>query len=98
MNKMKTAFFQNVPTPNRPVIFNSELCNGCNQCLEVCQVDVFMPNQNKGNPPVIMYPDECWYCGCCVNHCPSPGAIQFNLPLTQRVRWKRKETGEHFRV
>jgi hypothetical protein len=45
-----------------------------------------------------LYPDECWYGGCCVAHCPQPGAIRLNHPLAQRVRWKRKESGEHFRV
>jgi hypothetical protein len=33
-----------------------------------------------------------------VTHCPKPGAIKLNHPLTQRVRWKRKTTNEHFRV
>jgi hypothetical protein len=33
-----------------------------------------------------------------VDHCPKPGAIVLNHPLTQRVRWKRKSTSEHFRV
>jgi hypothetical protein len=33
-----------------------------------------------------------------VDHCPKAGAIVLNHPLTQRVRWKRKKTGEHFRV
>ena len=30
----------NVTTPGRPVIFNAEICNGCNHCVEVCQIDV----------------------------------------------------------
>ena len=98
MDHEKGCFTPNIPTPNRPVIFNSEKCVGCNTCVEICQVDVFVPNPENGRPPIIMYPDECWYCGSCVVDCPSTGAIQFNWPLTQRVRWKRKDTGEHFRV
>jgi len=89
---------QNVPTPNRPVIFNPGLCHGCNVCVEVCQMDVFIPNPEKRKPPIMLYPEECWYEGCCVAHCPIPGAIRLNHPLMQRVRWKRKATGEHFRV
>lgn len=88
----------NRATPHKPVIFNLDICDGCNTCVNVCQVDVFIPNPEKGGPPIILYPDECWYGGCCVAECPKPGAIKLNHPLTQRVRWKRKETGEHFQV
>jgi NAD-dependent dihydropyrimidine dehydrogenase PreA subunit len=98
MAQEKVYAAPNVPTPNRPVIFNPEICNGCNECIEVCQVDVFVPNPEVGKPPIILYPDECWYGGCCVYTCPNPGAINFNWPLMQRVHWKRKATGEHFRV
>jgi NADPH-dependent glutamate synthase beta subunit-like oxidoreductase len=51
-----------------------------------------------GRPPVAMYSDECWFCGVCVKHCPIPGAIKMEYPLNQRVGWKRKGTGEYFRV
>lgn len=88
----------NVSTPNRPVKFNEDICIGCNICVETCQMDVYIPNPEKGKPPIILYPEECWYCGCCVVECPKPGAIKLNHPLMQRVRWKRKSTGEHFRV
>jgi len=98
MAKETVYAIPNVPNPNRPVIFNPDLCNGCNTCTDICQSDVFIPNPEAGKPPIILYPEECWYCGYCVDLCPTPGAIKFNHPLTQRVRWKRKETGEHFRV
>lgn len=94
----KVYAFPNQTTPARPLIFDSEQCTGCNTCVDVCQVDLLIPNPVKGKPPVILYPEECWYCGCCTMQCPSPGAITLNHPLTQRVRWKRKKTGEHFRV
>jgi len=45
-----------------------------------------------------MYPDECWFAGCCIEHCPVPGAIRMEYPLNQKIGWKRKETGEYFRV
>jgi len=88
----------NLATPHRPVIFNPEICNGCNTCLEACQMDVLYPNPEKGKPPLILFPDECWYGGCCVGHCPRPGAIKLNNPIMRRVRWKNKATGEHFRL
>jgi formate dehydrogenase major subunit len=51
-----------------------------------------------GNQPLAIYPDECWFCGCCVEHCPVPGAITMEFPVNQRVGWKRKDTGEYFRI
>jgi len=98
--KNKVFILPNVTTPNRPVIRNPEICNGCNTCVDVCQIDVYLPNPEKGKPPITLHPDECWYCGCCVNECPrlSMGAIKFNWPLQQRGFFKRKDTGEIFRT
>jgi NAD-dependent dihydropyrimidine dehydrogenase PreA subunit len=83
---------------NWPVVFNQELCTGCNTCVEVCSMDVFVPNPEKGKPPIIMFPHECWFGACCESHCPVEGAISMQQPINQRVRWKRKGTGEHFRI
>jgi len=97
MTTEKVYATPNLITPNRPVKF-TDLCNGCNTCVDICQMDVLIPNPEKGKPPITLFPDECWYGGCCVAHCPVPGAIKLNHPLMQRARWKRKATGEHFRV
>jgi len=96
----KVYMMPNLVTPNRPVVFDENACNGCNVCVDICQMDVLFPNPEKGKPPIILYPDECWYGGCCVAHCPrmAEGAIKLKHPLMQKVRWKRKATGEHFRV
>ena len=51
MPQKKIYALPNIVTPNQPVIFNPEVCNGCNHCLEVCQVDVYIPNWDKGKPP-----------------------------------------------
>ncbi len=88
----------NAPTPGRPVLFDPDICTGCNICVHFCMEDIFLPAPEKGELPQILYPEECWYCGNCVDDCPEPGAIALNHPLMQRVRWKRKATGEHFRV
>ena len=98
INKETVYALPNLVTPNKPVIFDTDICNGCNACVEICQMDVLIPNPDKGEAPIILFPDECWYGGCCVDECPQPGAIKLNHPLMQRVRWKRKATGEHFRV
>jgi NAD-dependent dihydropyrimidine dehydrogenase PreA subunit len=92
MANEKVYAFPNVNSPSRPVIFTDK-CTGCNQCVEVCPIDVYIPNHEKGQPPLILHQDECWYCGCCVNTCPFPGAIKFNWPLQQRGYWKEKATG-----
>jgi NAD-dependent dihydropyrimidine dehydrogenase PreA subunit len=96
MPKKEILALPNVISPANPIIYNPELCNGCNTCVQVCQVDVLIPNPEKGQPPVILHPDECWYCGCCVNDCPQ-GAITFNWPLQQRGYWKDKATGKVLR-
>lgn len=90
----------NMVTPNRPLLFDDESCTKCNLCIEACPMDVLVPNPVEKGIPLIMFPDECWYCGCCEMHCPwyADGAIRMNFPVMQRVRWKRKDSGEHFRV
>jgi Na+-translocating ferredoxin:NAD+ oxidoreductase RNF subunit RnfB len=95
-----TRMFPNIVTPSNPVTFDEKVCIGCNQCVEVCVMGTLMPNPEKGKPPIVLYPDECSYDGLCVVNCPlwQKGAIQFHHPLHQNVRWKRKATGEHFRV
>jgi len=90
----------NPPTPNRAIEFNDEVCTGCNQCVEICRSDVLMPNPEKKKPPIVLYPDECWYCGCCVLECSRPGAITMHHPMNQSVSviWKRTTTGKRFRL
>ncbi len=71
-----------------PITIVPELCTGCNLCLHVCPVDLFLPNHDKGGPPHVLYPGECWYEGSCVDVCPEPGAIRLNRPPAMRVNWK----------
>jgi len=96
----KVYMVPNPPIPNKAVEFNPEICNGCNKCIEVCRTDILMPNPEEGKPPIVLYPDECWYGGCCVAECPRPGAITMVNPLEQKisVNWKRKDTGDYFRL
>ena len=53
--------------PNECVEINPELCIGCNSCVDVCRSDLLIPNHERGKPPYVMYPDECWFCGCCAS-------------------------------
>ncbi|WP_081578574.1 4Fe-4S dicluster domain-containing protein [Thermacetogenium phaeum] len=74
-----------------PIVFDPELCTGCNRCVDICQVDLFIPNPEKGKPPIALYVGECWYCGCCVMECPKPGAIKLRHPLMNQVHWERRK-------
>ena len=94
----KAYMVPNPAMPCQPVLFDLDLCNGCNECVDVCRTEVLMPNPVTGDTPIVLYPDECWFCGCCVQYCSMPGAIKMQHPLLHKVGWKRKETGEFFRV
>ncbi len=100
MSKNEIQAFPNIVTPQNPVIIDPAVCVGCNTCVELCVMDIMLPNPEKGKPPIILYPEECYYDGLCVINCPlwKKGAIKLNHSLNQRVRWKRKSTGEHFRL
>ncbi len=71
----------------KPVLFNGEVCNGCNMCVEVCPMDILAANPEKGKPPTVAYPDECWYEGSCLIHCHlrDKGALKLLTPLPMRV-------------
>ena len=100
MQKDTLFMVPNLPTPNKPIVFAEGACNGCNICVDVCPMDILFPNPRRGKPPILLYPEECWYDGCCVMSCPArfKGAIKLVHPMMQKVRWKRKDSGEHFRV
>lgn len=94
----KAYMSPNPMMPCKAILISPGLCIGCNQCADACRSDVLVPNPSKGEPPIVLYPDECWFCGCCTKHCPVPDAIKMEHPLTQKVGWKRKDTNECFRI
>lgn len=76
-----------VPSSARPLLFDEEKCVGCNACVEACQVDILLPNPEKGRPPLVPWPGECYYCGSCAMMCPRPGAIRLRHPLMNRAKF-----------
>ncbi len=83
--------------PGQSISIDPEFCIACNQCADTCRNSVMVHNPEKDQPPVVMYPDECWFCGCCTINCPT-GAIKMIHPINQKIAFKRKATGELFRV
>ena len=53
------------------VSLDKDVCNGCEECLEVCTTGVFEIRNGKSVP---VYPDECIGCESCVEVC-ERGAI-----------------------
>lgn len=76
--------------PARPIVIDADKCAGCNRCADACPIDIFMPGEGRGEPPYAAYPDECWYCGCCVMECPAK-AVTLTHPMMNRVRFTLKE-------
>ena len=78
-----------------PILFDDRACNGCNVCVEICPMDVFAPNPHKGGPPLVLYGDECRYCGACWMRCPSSdkGALKIIVPPSMRVSILRAKRG-----
>lgn len=86
----KMGVLSEMPAAN-PIIYNKDKCIGCNKCVDICQVDLLIPNPEKGKPPIVLYPGECWYCGCCVMECPREGAITLRHPLMNQAHWVAKD-------
>lgn len=93
----KAYVVPNETGPTECVSIDSEICVGCNACVNICRMQTLLPNPQAGLPPLVVYPDECWFCACCVEACRT-GALQMRLPIGQRILFKRKDTGEVFRL
>jgi len=37
-----------------PVTIYPDTCTGCNLCIHVCPVDLFLPNPRVGGPPLVL--------------------------------------------
>lgn len=97
---MKKLTAREIPCSAEPLLFDDGLCIGCNRCMNVCQVDIMIPNPVRGKHPVVLYPGECYYCGSCVMECPREGAIRLQHPVMNRAKFvpvKRPELSQTLR-
>lgn len=62
-----------------PPIINKEKCIGCQKCVQICTMDVFGAQKEKG-VPVVQFPKECWHCRACILDCPAD-AIEMRYPI-----------------
>ena len=51
---MKDFKAREIPCSAEPLLFDENLCIGCNRCVNVCQVDIMIPAPEKGHPPVVL--------------------------------------------
>ncbi len=81
------------------VEINGEVCTGCNMCVDVCVMDILVPAPKKGDPPIVAYPEECWFDGSCVEMCPQrdKGAIRVRTPLPMKVSVLREGNSTRLR-
>lgn len=61
-----------------PPIINEDLCTRCGMCAAICPMHLF--KHEKGQVPVVAYPEECWHCNACVLDCPAR-AVSLSVPL-----------------
>jgi Fe-S-cluster-containing hydrogenase component 2 len=58
---------------------DEDLCNGCENCIEVCQVDAISMQDDVA----VIDTSKCIGCGLCVSHCPSEA-----VETIEREDWK----------
>lgn len=49
--------------PCRVLKFDADKCVGCNLCVDACPLDVMIPNPEPGLEPIVVFAEECWFCG-----------------------------------
>jgi NAD-dependent dihydropyrimidine dehydrogenase PreA subunit len=62
------------------VIFDMTTCNGCQLCVRFCPGDVLAMSPEDSKKPIVVYPEECFYCGACLVECPKD-SITYRIPL-----------------
>lgn len=84
---MNRIIASTIPCSANPITFDKNKCIACNRCVNICQVDIMIPNPETGKTPIVLYPGECYYCGSCVMVCPKQGAIKLQHPVMNRAKF-----------
>ncbi|MBD3314010.1 4Fe-4S dicluster domain-containing protein [Candidatus Woesearchaeota archaeon] len=54
--------------PKKPYpVVDDKKCTGCNTCIEICPMEVFVL---EGTKAVVKRPDQCIGCRACESQCP----------------------------
>lgn len=72
-----------------PPVIDPEKCIACGSCVDACTEDVFYGSE-KGEVPVVTYPEFCTHFNCCVQVCPEEGAITLRVPLPLMLLYSEK--------
>ena len=82
-----------VPNPTGPTVaveIDPEKCVACYACAKICRTQTLLPNPEIGKPPVVAYPDECWYCACPATSAFSSSARRPARSSASATRTRRK--------
>ncbi|AGA68995.1 hypothetical protein Desdi_1501 [Desulfitobacterium dichloroeliminans LMG P-21439] len=64
-----------------PPVIDKNKCILCEECAQICTMDVFGPTV-PDEVPEVRYPDECWHCNACALDCPVDAiTLRYPLPL-----------------
>jgi NAD-dependent dihydropyrimidine dehydrogenase PreA subunit len=64
-----------------PPVFDKEKCVQCEKCVSRCPGYVL---EMEEETPKVVFPNECWHCGCCRIACEAD-AVTFVFPLHTRL-------------
>lgn len=76
-------------TTNPLPIIDSELCDGCTRCVEVCPTGALDLVMGKTE---LRHPDRCTYCTACEEACPTNAiALPFVVVLKKQTVTERPD-------
>lgn len=65
------------------ISINTELCEGCGACIDICLLNVFVWNTTTGKAKIIN-PDACCFCADCINYCMVHALRIVDMPIPKK--------------